>query len=125
MADYSALTKKLVANAVIRQIPGLNRKVDFKLFVSKGVYDADTDTRDDIYNVIADVVVVEVKPTMQDVTNYGVSASTKKLLVPGASLPKPPSNEADKVVIGGIVLNISKVIGVPGDSLFTVFVSET
>lgn len=125
MADFGALTKKLVADAIIRKIPGLNLKVSFNYFVSNGVYDAETDTMTPVYNTISDVVVVGVAPSFEEVTELDMVAADQKLLVPGVSLPAELTIGVDKVTIGGVQWNIKNVRGVPGGSLFSIYVCRT
>lgn len=125
MADYGALTKKLVADAIISKIPGLNRKVSFNYFVSNGIYDAETDTQAPVYNIIPDVIVVGVAPSFDEATQLDMVSADLKLLVPGVSLPKELTLGVDKVTIDGDLWNIKMVKGVPGGSLFSVYVCRT
>lgn len=125
MADFGAITKKLVADAILNRLPGLTGLVDFKLYVSESAYDPETDTASPVYNTIANVKVVEAGITMEDVTAYGVTARHKKLLIPGVSLPQVPRSDVDKVVLGGKEWNVTKVKEVPGGSLLIVFIDET
>jgi hypothetical protein len=125
MVDFSDLTKKMVADAIIHRLPGLTRKVDFVFYAARGVYDPETDSFSHTYTTTPDVAVVESGITMDDVTAYGVTAKNKKLLVPGISLPQVPRSDVDKVTIAGATWNVSKVKEVPGGSLVVVFVSET
>lgn len=123
--DYGALTRRLVAQAIGQNIPGLTIKIDFMFLLSDGAYDPETDTMGETYNEITDLTVTAVSPTMEDVTNYGITGKSKKLLVPGAAVPQEPRSDVDKVRIGDKLWNIAKVVGVPGDSLYIVFVKET
>lgn len=123
--DFGALTKKLVSDAILKQIPGLNRKVDFKLFVSQGAYNSMTDSYETVWNTITGVVVVGISPTYDEVTTLDVKATDMKLLVAGTSLPSVPQVDTDKVIIDGAEWDVKKTKEVPGGSLISVFVRLT
>lgn len=134
MADYGQLARDLVANAINNQLPGLTKDIVIRFFVSEGEYDAEADTTTPVYQNTTPFKVVAAKPTFEDVQEYEVNRKSIKLLVPGKSVSKQPANDVDKVLIGKIVngvltgateWNIQKVVGVPGDPLYLVFVGQT
>lgn len=134
MADYGQLARDLVANAINNQLPGLTKDIVIRFFVSEGEYDAENDTTTPVYQNTTPFKVVAAKPTFEDVQEYDVNRKSIKLLVPGKSVAKQPTNDVDKVLIGKTVngvltgateWNIQKVVGVPGDPLYLVFVGQT
>ena len=125
MADYGALARRLVANAINTQLPGLTKEIVVRFYVSEGTYDPETDTTTPVYDDTDPFKVVAAKPTFEDVSDQSVNRNDTKLLVPGLSVPKSPRNDVDKVTMDGTEWNIRKVIGVPGDPLYLVFVHQT
>ncbi|ARK07412.1 hypothetical protein LAV_00012 [Sphingobium phage Lacusarx] len=123
--DYGALMKRLVADAIKNKMGGLTKTVTFRFFVSAGTYDPDTDSVTPVYEDVSDVVVVAAKPTFDDVTQRNVVFSDMKLLVPGTSIPKEPQTDTDMVIVNNEEWQVRKTVGVPGESLYLVFIHRT
>lgn len=122
--DYKVLIENLVADAM-GKLPGLTKTVTVRYFVSDGVYDAETDTTNPVYDDVEGVVCVAAKPTFADIENHRVQFSDTKLIIPGKFLPKEPENDSDKVTLNGQEWTIKKVVGVPGEGAYLVFVRRT
>lgn len=125
MADYGDLLKRLVADAIQNKVQGLNKKVTFRFFVSAGQYDPETDSEAAVFNDVPDVVVIAAKPTFEDVTKRNVVFTDMKLLVPGTAIPKEPQTDTDAVIVDGEEWQVRKTVGVPGGSLYIVFIHRT
>jgi len=125
MPDFGALTKKLVADAIINKIPGLNATIAVEFYLGESAYDPAADTATPLYNTVTGVVCVESGITMEDVSAFNITASSRKLLIPGVSLPQVPRSDVDKVQLENKEWNVTKVKQVPGGSLLIVFIDET
>jgi hypothetical protein len=123
MADYSTLINKLVGNAFSKQLPGLTKQIEIHYYVSAGTYDEDTDTTEPVWSKYKDITCVAAKPTMADVTDRGALFSDTKLIVPGTFIPGEPDTDTDRVIMGGKEWNIRKVVGVPGEGVWLIFVN--
>jgi hypothetical protein len=125
MADYSALSRTLVANAFKTQLPGLTKKVTVRYFVSKGDYDVESDSENVVYKDVPDIIVVAAKPTFEDVRDRNAVFSDTKLLIPGAFLERELESDTDSIIMpDGLEWNVRKCIGVPGESIYLVFVNR-
>ena len=100
------------------------KEVTFEYFASDGDYDAATDTRNPVYDPQITKSVPVLRPTMDDLTNYGVESITSKIIVPGNWLPRA-MEVSDRVLIGGRKAPIKKMVGVPGDVVYILFVLQT
>ncbi len=135
MADYAALIQSLVGNAYnnILAPGGLTETVTLRFFVSNGVYDAENDTTNPVYNDIPGIIAVAAKPTFEDVRDHNVVFTSTKLIIQGVDVPQEFNTETDKVVrmIGPPgaqtqqVWSVSKDVGVPGRGIYIVFVART
>ncbi len=129
--DFGALTQNLVADAIKNKLPGLTKTVVLHYFVSDGGYDPETDSNSPVYDDVPDVVCVAAKPTFQDVQDHGAVFTDTKLIIPGKFVPKELQPETDKVSIidkftqAAETWEVRKCVGVPGDSVFIVFVNRT
>jgi hypothetical protein len=125
MADYSVLSRTLVANAFRTQMKGLTDLVTLRYLVSKGEYDVESDTTKDVYEDVKDVIVVAAKPTFEDVRDRNAVMTDTKLLIPGLFMPRELKNDTDSVLMpDGFEWNVRKCVGVPGKSIYLVFVSR-
>lgn len=125
MADYKDLASKLVLDAILNKIPGLNVKFDLTYVLSEGEYDPETDTTEPELNVIKDITGVKVKPEFRDTENHGVKWNQTKLLVPGLLIPAEPNVDTDYVTMGNKRYGIHKTLGTPGDPLWIIFLKVT
>jgi hypothetical protein len=123
--DYAALTQKLVADAIGNKLPGLTKTVTLHYFVSDGGYDAESDSNSPVYNDVTGVVCIAAKPTFADVQDHGAVFTDTKLVIPGTSMPAELQVETDKVTLDGKEWQVRKCVGVPGRSVFLVFVLRT
>lgn len=120
--------KRIISNAFTNTLApgGLTESVTFKYFVSEGTYDVESDTTTPVWNDVADVTSVVAKPGFDDVKDHKVIFTDAKLIVPGPFLPSEPEVDTDKVVrANGELWDIRKVIGVPGSSVWIVFIYRT
>lgn len=124
MADYGALAKKLVADAIMNRIPGLNRKATFALYNSAGVFDPEQGVTVPDTTIVPDVVCVLTRPEFKDVAG-AVVATDGKLLVPGTSLPRQPKPDVDIVTMAGEEWRVRDVKPVGEGALYIVFVYRT
>lgn len=104
---------------------GLTLDVTFKYFVSAGDYDPETDTTNPVFNDVAGVDVVETKITVDDMAEYAVLKTDKKLIVPGQYIPQDLEPEVDRVTYNSETWHIRKTVGVPGRGVFIVFIYRT
>lgn len=105
---------------------GFTESITFKLFVSAGEYDVETDTTLEVWNdvVVKDVIVA--KPGSDDMkAHQEVIVTDAKLIVPGLKLPSLPEADTDKVIRGGLTWDVRKVVGVPGDAVIIIYVYLT
>lgn len=122
--DYGKLTRDLVADAIKNKLPGLNTTVVIHYLVAQGGYDAVSGTYANTTVDSDPIAVVAARPTMEDVQNYGVVATDVKLIVPGASVDHE-INVKTTVTMGGKKWDVKKATGVPGGSVWLVFVRKT
>lgn len=120
--DYGALTQKLVADAIANKLPGLTKTVVLHYFVSDGGYDAESDSNTPVYKDVPGVVCIAAKPTFADVQDHGAVFTDTKLIIPGKFMPAELRVETDKVTLDGAEWQVRKCVGVPGGSVFIVFV---
>lgn len=125
MVDFGALTKKLVANAIMNRIPGLSSLIGIEFYIGETNYDPAADTALPQYTSVSNIVCVESGITMEDVSAYNTTAKSRKLLIPGVSVPQVPRSDVDKAILEGKEWNITKVKQVPGGSLLIIFIDET
>jgi hypothetical protein len=121
MPDSHELTQQLVADAMAKQLPGLTKTVVVRYFVSNGAYDAESDSYQNVYNDVPGVVCIAAKPTFADVSNYKVVHTSTKCIIPGKFLPSVPQEDTGHVQIDGVWWQITKVVEVPGESVYLVF----
>jgi len=122
------IIKQQVVNAFNNTLKpgGLTEDVTFKYYVSEGVYDVDADTKVPVYNDVTDVTVVKAKPSFDDTKGGEVIFTDAKLIIPGPFLPSEPQADTDKVILAnGEEWDIRKVIGVPGQGVWLVFIYRT
>lgn len=105
---------------------GLTESVTLRYYVADGVYDVDTDTTTPTYNDVEEVLAVVAKPGFDDVKDHKVVFTDAKLVIPGPFLPSEPQVDTDKVIrSNGEEWDIRKVVGVPGGSVWLVFIYRT
>lgn len=122
------IIKQQVSNAFTNVLgpAGLTEAVTVRYFVSDGVYDVETDTALPVYNEVEDVLAVVAKPGFDDVKDHKVVFTDAKLVIPGPFLPAEPQVDTDKVIrANGEEWDIRKVVGVPGSSVWLVFIYRT
>ena len=122
------IIKQQVSNAFTNVLGpgGLTEAVTVKYFVSEGTFNVEDDTAEPDYNDVEDVLVVVAKPSFDDVKNHKVIITDAKLVIPGPFLPSEPQADTDKVVrANGELWDIRKVVGVPGSSVWLVFIYRT
>lgn len=122
------IIKQQVSNAFTNILGpgGLTESVTLRYFVSDGVYDVDTDTTTPVYNDVEEVLAVVAKPGFDDVKDHKVVFTDAKLIIPGPFLPSEPQVDTDKVIrANGEEWDIRKVVGVPGNSVWLVFIYRT
>jgi hypothetical protein len=122
--DYGALTRKLVEDAM-RKLPGLTKTITVHYFVSDGGYNAETDSNSPVYEDVSGVVCVAAKPVFADIEKHNVVFTDLKLIIPGKYLPREPQTETDQVTINGERWHVRKCVGVPGESVYLVYVHRT
>lgn len=102
---------------------GLTESVTVKYFVSAGTFDVAADTAEPVWNNVAGVTAVVARPSADDAKNHAVLFTDAKLVIPGPFLPSEPQAETDKVIrANGEVWDIRKVVGVPGQSVWLVYI---
>lgn len=122
--DYSTLTRKLVADAINKRLPGLTTEVVFHYITGPGEFNVDTGLYENQTEDSDPIKVVAARPTMKDVEEYNVVSTSRKLIVPGQSLTIVPDTTTT-VTMGGKNWTVCKVVEVPGDSAVFVFVEKT
>ena len=127
MPNFKAIIDKQVNNAFDKLLApgGLTEAVDFKFFVSSGVYDVENDTYNTEWNTVEKVAVIASKATEDDRKDHGAISSDTKLVLPAAKLPSKPETDTDKVIRGGEEWDVRKTAEVPGDSIYLVFIYRT
>ena len=122
------IIKQQVTNAFTNILGpgGLTESVTVRYYVSDGEYDVETDTTEPVYNDVAEVLAVVAKPSFDDVKNHKVIFSDAKLIIPGPFLASEPEADTDKVLrANGELWDIRKVVGVPGSSVWLVYIYRT
>lgn len=122
------IIKQQVTNAFTNVLApgGLTESITAKYYVSDGVYDVETDTTQPVWNDVPDVLAVVAKPSFDDVKDHKVIFTDAKLVIPGPLLPAELQADTDKVVrANGELWDVRKVIGVPGGSVWLVFIYRT
>ena len=122
------IIKQQVANAFTNVLGpgGLTENVTVRYFVSAGEFNVEEDTAVPVYNDVADVLAVVAKPSFDDVKDHKVIFTDAKLVIPGPFLPAEPQADTDKVIrANGEEWDIRKVVGVPGGSVWLVFIYRT
>lgn len=105
---------------------GLTESVTVRFFVSAGEFDVEEDTAVPTYNDVAGVLAVVAKPSFDDVKDHKVIFTDAKLVIPGPFLPSEPQADTDRVIrANGEEWDIRKVVGVPGGSVWLVFIFRT
>lgn len=122
--DYGKLSRDLVADAIQNKVPGLNTEVVFHYLLGQGAYNAETGQYTNLTEDTDPISVIAARPSMEEVQNYGVVATSKKLVVPGKLLPHVPDTNVT-VTMGGKLWTVCKVKEVPGGSVVLVFVDKT
>lgn len=125
------IIKQQVSNAFTNILGpgGLTESVTMRYYVSAGTYNVEEDTIEDVYNNVPEVIAVVSKPGFDDHKDHGALFTDAKLLIPGPFLPSEPQADTDKVIrrINNVdeEWDIRKVVGVPGSSLWIVFIYRT
>lgn len=122
------IIKQQVANLFTNVLApgGLSESVTFRYYVAEGTFDVEADTYAPTFNDVEDVTVVVAKPGFDDVKDHKVIMSDAKLIIPGPFLPAEPEVDTDKVIrANGEEWDIRKVVGVPGNSAWIVFIYRT
>lgn len=122
------IIKQQVSNAFTNILGpgGLTESITLRYFVSDGVFDVENDTTTPVHNDVADVLAVVAKPGFDDVKDHKVVFTDAKLVIPGPFLPSEPQVDTDKVIrANGEEWDIRKVVGVPGGSVWLVFIYRT
>ena len=106
---------------------GLTETMTFMYYVSAATsFDVENDMHEPTWQTVAGVQAVVAQPTDDDMKKSDVVVSDAKLVIPGVFLPREPNVETDRVIrADGTEWNIRKVKGVPGGSLWIVFIYET
>lgn len=121
--DYGKLVTDLVAEAFKNQLEGLTIEVVFHYLLGQGTYNAAEGRYEDNTDDSDPITVVAARPTMDDVQNFGVVATNKKLLVPTKYLPRLPDTNTT-VTIAGKLWTVRKIKEIPGNPLVLVFVEK-
>ena len=134
MSDYKTLIDTIVADVFANRLPGLTVDIVIRYYISAGVYNAETDDESPVYENLYIPNVVKAKPTFEDVRDRGAVLNNTKLIVPGQQITREFKTEVDRVVVGGKLVdgvivgrkdtNIAKVVGVPGDSVWLIYVNR-
>jgi len=122
------IIKQQVSNAFTNILGpgGLTESVTLRYFVSEGVFDVENDTAAPVFKDVPAVLAVVSKPGFDDVKDHKVIFTDAKLVIPGPFLPSEPQVDTDKVIrANGEEWDIRKVVGVPGSSVWLVFIYRT
>ncbi len=122
------IIKQQVANVFTNVLGpgGLTEEMTVRYFVEAGVFDVENDTAVPTYNDVEEVLTVVSKPGFDDVKDHKVIFTDAKLIIPGIFLPAEPQVDTDKVIrANGEVWDIRKVIGVPGQGAWIIFIYRT
>lgn len=119
-----ATAQKAIITAFNGPLKEFLKEVTFEYLESEGVYDAEEDTRNAVYNPIIPLKVPCLRPTTEDLNNLGVEVKDTKIIVPGNLLPRA-LEASDRVVIDGKEAVVRKTVGVPGDVIYIIFVRQT
>ena len=119
-----ATAQKAIIAAFKGPLKEFLKPVTFEYLESEGVYDAENDTRNPVYNPSITLNVPCLRPTTEDLNNLGVEIKDTKLIVPGNWLPRE-LEASDRVVIGGKQAVVRKTVGVPGEVIYIIFVRQT
>jgi hypothetical protein len=105
---------------------GLTESVTVRYYVSAGEFNVEEDTAVPVFNDVTDVLAIVSKPSFDDVKDHKVIFTDAKLVIPGPFLPSEPQADTGKVVrANGEEWDIRKVVGVPGGSIWLVFIYRT
>lgn len=119
------ISRVIVASAVdaaFREIGDLKISVAYTAVVV-GTYDAAADSVVE-GSTTKTIQVVNVRMTDAEMDYFPAGMITQKLLIRGKDLAADPT-ESDKVVINGATWQVRKIKGVPGKSLWTVYLQLT
>jgi len=122
------IIKQQVTNAFTNILApgGLTESITMKYFVADGVFDVEEDTAVPQFNDVPDVIALVAKPTFDDMKNHKVVMADVKLVIAGPLLPAEPQADTDKVIrANGEEWDVRKVVGVPGGSVWLVFIYRT
>jgi hypothetical protein len=122
------IIKQQVTNAFTNILGpgGLTETITMRYFVADGVFDVEEDTAVPTFNDVPGVLAVAVKPTFDDMKNHKVVFADVKLVIAGPLLPAEPQADTDKVIrANGEEWDVRKVVGVPGGSVWLVFIYRT
>jgi hypothetical protein len=122
------IIKQQVTNAFTNILApgGLTESITMKYFVADGVFDVEEDTAEPQFNDVPGVIALVAKPTFDDVKNHKVIMADIKLVIAGPLLPAEPQADTDKVIrANGEEWDVRKVVGVPGGSVWLVFIYRT
>jgi hypothetical protein len=124
MADLAALAERQIIAAFNGPLKPFLKEVSFEFLQAEGEYDPDTDTISNSYEVVGPKLVPCLRPTVEEMSNYGVEAAHQKIIIPKSYLPRE-MQASDRIKIGTEEWTLSKTLGVPGEVVYIVFVKRT
>ena len=104
---------------------GFTEDITVRYQVSAGEYDAETDTTSPVYNDVPVKNIIVAKPGADDIKDSSVLRTDAKLIIPGLGFTEPEVDVDLVVRANGEEWDIRKTIGVPGGSVWIIFIYRT
>lgn len=122
MAISASKIATLVQKALVTT-GGLRITCDY-VSVVPGIYDPATNTIASTTTTVSNLQCVASKPNENEVDWSPADIVTQKLVIAALDLPFDPKG-SDYVTIGGVDWEVKRVVGVPGKSLWLVYIQES
>lgn len=124
MADFVSIAEKNIIAAFKGPLKPFLKDVTFEYFLSEGEYDPETDTVSNAYETIGPKKVPCLRPTVEEMSNYGVESAHQKIIIPKSYVPRE-MQPSDRIKIGQDEWTLAKTLGVPGEVVYIIFVKRT
>lgn len=104
----------------------LTEEVTFRFMGEAGEYNVETDSIDVSYVDVGGIHPIVGSPSEDDMRDNDVLKTDATLTLPTAKLPQKPAADTDKVIrANGELWDIRKVMGVPGESIYCIYIYRT
>lgn len=124
MADLASIAEKNIVAAFKGPLKPFLKAVTFQFFLSEGEYDPETDTTTNNYESVGPKSVPCLRPTVEEMSNYGVESAHQKIIIPKSYIPRE-MQPSDRILVGQEEWTLVKTLGVPGEVVYIIFVKRT